>query len=148
MNKVSQHTFVWGGEGGGVVTSTVWLWSARRHCNQLVGGSGALWPKLDKAQLGVFKLIKEMQSSVTDWLSKLPRPKVPMEKHHCISHSILTIDVWNCLSSTDSHEISGLTASLLVFLSPTSCSFFPFQPFTPHAHVFPTCHFAALTVLR
>lgn len=43
-----------------------------------------------------------------------------------------------CLSLTDSHEISGLTASLFVFLSPTSCLLCPFQPFTPHTYVLPT----------
>lgn len=65
-----------------------------------------------------------------------------------IHDSILTVDEWNCLSSTDSHVIFGLTASLFVFLSPTSRSLCPFQPFTPHARVLPTHQFAALVVLR
>lgn len=37
-----------------------------------------------------------------------------------------------CLSSTDSHEIPGLTVSLFVFLSPSFALLCSFQPFTPH----------------
>lgn len=58
--------------------------------------------------------------------------------------------VWNCLSSTDRHEIFGLTASLFVSLSPPSrlVHFAHSNPFAPHALSLPSHQFAALAVLR
>lgn len=58
----------------------------------------------------------------------------------CISHSILTVDVWwwSVYHSLTAMRFLDSLRLLFVFLSPTSCLLCPFQPFTPHTYVLPT----------